>query len=139
MKEPRWLIIDEILAFHTKQIREHGGSHGIRDKTLLESALARPQHLFAYASFESDIFLLAAAYAYGIAKNHPFVDGNKRTAMTSAGVFLILNEHTLEVPEIEMVANMTNLATGTLEEKDFGKWLKQGSHKISSRHNEKYH
>ena len=76
MKEPVWLKIHEVIAFHAEQIREHGGLYGVRDENLLGSALSRPKHLFAYES--PTLFDLAASYAYGIIKNHPFADGNKR-------------------------------------------------------------
>jgi len=86
----KWLRIDAVLAMHKRQIAEHGGSDGVRDIGLLESALARPQNIAVYEP-DADIARLAAAYAFGIAKNHPFVDGNKRTSLVACRTFLILN------------------------------------------------
>ena len=122
MNPPVWININHVLAFHSKQIQEHGGSHGVRDKGLLESALARPQHLFNYEN--PGIFDLAACYAYGIVKNHPFVDGNKRAGIVTAGVFLQINGFILQTPEPELVSQVTALADGSLDENEFSKWLK---------------
>jgi death-on-curing protein len=126
MKHPIWLNINHVLAFHSKQIHEHGGSHGIRDKGLLESALARPQQLFNYA--KPSIFELAACYAYAITKNHPFVDGNKRTGIVTAGVFLQINGFFLETSEPEVVNKVTALADGSIDEREFSEWLTKVSH-----------
>ncbi|NUM45289.1 MAG: type II toxin-antitoxin system death-on-curing family toxin [Anaerolineales bacterium] len=104
MKEPRWLPKDLVLAVHNRQLAEHGGATGVRDAGLLESALARPQNLFAHG--ESDAAALAGAYAFGIARNHPFVDGNKRTAAVACELFLALNDAILanRIQEIVLVA-----------------------------------
>lgn len=131
MKQLIWLTLSHVLALHTKQIQEHGGSQGIRDQGLLESALAKPQQPFNYA--EPTIFELAAAYAYGIAKNHPFVDGNKRTAIVSAGVFLAINGYFLEAPEPEVVQVVLGLADSSLGQQEFGVWLKQNCEVISNK------
>lgn len=118
------------MTFQTKQVREHGGLHGIRDRALLESAVARPQFLFHYRSNSLTIFDLGASYAYGIIKNHPFIDGNKRTAMVSAGVFLRINNCFLEVAEVELVQNAISLANGALSEKEFSFWLRLNCKKV---------
>ena len=91
MAEIVWLLEETLTAIHHRQIAEHGGGEGLRDEGLLASALARPQNLLAYAESPPDLASLAAAYAYGIARNHPFVDGNKRTALVATRTFLILN------------------------------------------------
>lgn len=105
------------------QLREHGGSPGLRDEGLLESALARPQQKFAYAD-QPDMALLAAAYAFGLAKNHAFVDGNKRTAFIAAYVFLGLNDHELTADEADVVATMESVAAGRIGEAALADWIR---------------
>jgi death-on-curing protein len=129
MKEPVWLTKQQILALHANQIQEHGGSHGVRDDSLLESALGKPQNLYCYA--EPTIFEIAASYGYGIIKNHPFVDGNKRTGIVATGVFLMINGWNIEVPEPELVLTTVSVADGSLEEKAFSLWLKENSKEFS--------
>lgn len=104
MSEPKWLSRREVERLHTKVIDIAGGSHGLRDAGLLESALARPQNLFSYG--EDDVFQLAASYAEGIARNHAFVDGNKRTAFQSAHFFLARNGQALQPAKGDEHANM---------------------------------
>ena len=123
MKEPRWLPKDLILAVHNRQLAEHGGGAGVRDEGLLESALARPQNLFAYG--ESDVAALASAYAFGIAKNHPFVDGNKRTAFVACELFLAANGHDLVASDEECLAMMLSLAANEIGEAEFAAWLRE--------------
>jgi death-on-curing protein len=123
MTEPRWLPKDLILAVHNRQLAEHGGGGGVRDEGLLESALARPQNLFAYG--ESDVAVLAAAYAFGIAKNHPFVDGNKRTAFVACELFLAANGHELAASDEECLAMMLGLAASEVSEAEFAAWLRE--------------
>lgn len=119
----RWVSTNVVLAIHEEQIAEHGGMPGLRDESLLLSALARPQHLAAYG--EPDIAGLAAAYAFGIARNHPFLDGNKRTALTvAAGVFLPLNGYKLDALDADTVRSMLALANGSMSEADFATWLR---------------
>ncbi|MFZ0301968.1 MAG: type II toxin-antitoxin system death-on-curing family toxin [Terracidiphilus sp.] len=119
----RWVSTNVILAIHDEQIAEHGGMAGLRDEALLLSALARPQNLVAYG--EPDIADLAASYAVGIARNHPFLDGNKRTALTVAvGVFLPLNGYELAAPDAETVRTMLAVAEGSMPEPDFAAWLR---------------
>jgi death-on-curing protein len=110
-------------AIHQAQIREHGGSLGVRDEGLLESALARPQHKFAYAA-KPDWAMLAAAYAFGVAKNHVPVDGNKRVAFMAAYVFLGLNGQDFHAGEPEIVATMEGVAASTVTEAALAKWFR---------------
>jgi death on curing protein len=124
MTEPRWLDKRDLLILHAESLAEHGGAEGLRDEGLLDSALARPQNLLAYGG--PDIFLMAAAYAFGIAKNHPFVDGNKRAAFLAAGVFLELNGWRLEADQDVATAAMLDLAAGELDEDGFAAWLRDG-------------
>ena len=103
MTEIIWLLEETIVAIHHRQIAEHGGSEGLRDEGLLSSALARLQNLFAYSEPSPDLAALAAAYAFGIARNHPFMDGNKRTALIAARTFLLLNSVDLKASQDEKV------------------------------------
>src|SRR5580693_4068281 len=114
MSEPRWLDIDIVLDFHAEQLALFGGADGIRDRGLLESALARPKNKFAYG--ETDLAILAAAYGFGIARNHPFVDGNKRTALASMIVFLGLNKLDLDAPREQATVIILGLASGEMSE-----------------------
>lgn len=120
--EPRWVSRAELEAIHREQLREHGGSAGIRDEGLLESALNRARNKHAYG--ESDLSVLAAAYAFGLAKNHGFVDGNKRTAFQTMYVFLGLNGFDLDASEPEVVDVMNRLASGKITEAAFGEWVR---------------
>jgi death on curing protein len=123
MKEPRWLPKDLILDVHNSQLAAHGGGAGVRDEGLLESALARPMNLFAYG--ESDVAILAAAYAFGIAKNHPFIDGNKRTAFVACELFLAANGYDLVASDEECLAMMLGLAASEIGEAEFAAWLRE--------------
>ena len=120
--EPGWLRIEVVLAIHEMVLRLYGGQAGLRDLGLLESALARPRNLFAHA--DADLAALAAGYAVGIARAHPFLDGNKRTAFVSAVTFLEQNQRRFEAPEREVVAQMVALADRKLTEKQFAAWLR---------------
>src|SRR6184192_1067209 len=111
-------------AIHDAQLREHGGSLGIRDEGLLESALARPRNKFAYAR-QPDLATLAAAYAFGLAKNHGFVDGNKRAAFMAAYVFLGLNGQDLEAAEPDVVETMEGVADGRVSERALAAWMRE--------------
>lgn len=122
MKEPRWLPKDLILQVHNRQLAEHGGGAGVRDEGLLESALARPQNAFAYG--ESDMAALAGAYAFGIAKNHPFIDGNKRTAFVACELFLAANGYDLVASDEECLAMMLGLTASEVSESEFAAWLR---------------
>ena len=119
-----WITRDLALAIHERQLSEHGGGIGVRDETLLESALARPQQLFAYGDPAPDLAALAASLACALAKNHPFVDGNKRTAHVCYYVFLALNDGHLDAPLDEMYVKMLGLAEGSLDEATFAAWLR---------------
>ncbi len=121
----RWLREDVVIAMHGEQIAEHGGRPGIRDMGLLSSALARPQNQAAYG--KPSVFNLAAAYAFGVIQNHPFVDGNKRAGFLAAYVFLDLNGWELVASEAEAVSAVTALATGEMDEAGFSDWLKDNS------------
>jgi death-on-curing protein len=120
-----WLNRPVMLAVHEAQLAEHGGPIGVRDAGLLESALARPQHLAAYA--KPDIAALAAAYGYGIARNHPFVDGNKRSAFVAVELFLALNGYALSASDADCVVTMLAIAAGDIDEAAFAAWLRKHS------------
>ena len=119
----RWLRKDTVLAIHMLQIAEHGGTDGVRDIGLLESALARPQNIAAYET-DADIARLAAAYGFGIAKNHPFLDGNKRTALAATRTFLLLNGFTLQATQQEKALTFLALADGSLSEDELADWIR---------------
>ena len=131
MKEPKWLTKRMVLAIHDDAVEMFGGTAGIRDDGLLESALSRPQHKFAYES-EATLFDLAAALCHGICKNHPFLDGNKRTALLSARAFLFLNGHAFEPNEVDEVENMVAVASGDMDEAGIAEWFKQFSTPIKT-------
>jgi death-on-curing protein len=118
-----WLTRELAEAVHDRQLAEHGGGAGTRDAGLLESALARPQHLLHYS--EPDLAAMAAAYAFGIARNHPIVDGNKRTAAVAALLFLELNGVSFSIGEVELVVMVLALAAGELGEDDIAAWFRQ--------------
>ena len=122
MTSPKWINPRVIRAIHEEQLAEHGGAPGVRDEGLLESALARPQHLAAYG--QPDIADLAAAYGYGIARNHPFVDGNKRTAFVAVELFLALNQLALTADDASCLLTTLALAAGDLAEPDFAAWIR---------------
>lgn len=121
MKEPEWLGLEIVLDVHAEQLALFGGSDGVRDLGLLESALARPVNKFGYG--ESDLAALAAAYAFGLARNHPFVDGNKRVAFAAIIVFLGLNGIDFVVPPEEATAVMLSLAAGEIDEQQLTRWI----------------
>ena len=126
MEEPRWIREDAVRLIHVRQIAEHGGGDGIRDEGLLASALARPRNLLAYASArEVDLAALAAAYAYGIAKKHPFVDGKKRTAFVVCHVFLLLNGHELSASAEDRYLTFLGLAEGRIGEGELATWIRE--------------
>jgi len=119
-----WLEKELVLAIHDRQLAEHGGSSGVRDITLLESALARPQQSYAYGDPLPDLAELAANLAFGLARNHPFIDGNKRTAAVCCETFIVLNHASLEADDVELFPLYLALAEGKLPEKDFAGWLR---------------
>ena len=120
--EPRWVLRQAVLSFHSRQLAEHGGGEGVRDAALLDSALARAENKFAYG--EPDLFDLAAAYAYGIASNHPFVDGNKRTAYVTAMTFLRLNGYRVTASQTDKYETFIRLAAGELDEDTLASWFR---------------
>lgn len=120
----KWLRVDAVLAMHKRQIAEHGGSDGVRDIGLLESALARPRNLNAYDP-DVDIASLAAALGFGIANDHPFIDGNKRTALVAMRTFLVLNGHQLNATPEEKYLTIITLASGDLTEETLAAWLRE--------------
>ena len=122
--DPRWVPLAAVRAIHDRMVSRHGGTPGVRDAALIEMGCARPLNLWAYK--EPDLFDLAGGYAFGIAKAHGFVDGNKRTAFQAAFVFLYMNGVDLDVPNAEVVLYMEGLADGTVPEAEFAAWLRAG-------------
>ena len=120
-----WINKRLTLAIHDRQLAEHGGGTGVRDESLLDSALARPQQLFAYGDPPPDLAALAASLAYGLARNHPFVDGNKRTAAVACETFIRLNSAILKADDLELYPVYIALAEGSMPEDEFADWLRQ--------------
>ncbi|NDZ12684.1 type II toxin-antitoxin system death-on-curing family toxin [Variovorax sp. WS11] len=118
----RWVDQHSLILLHGESLAEHGGASGLRDEGLLQSALARPRHLVAYG--EPDLAELAAAYGIGIAKNHPFVDGNKRAALLAVGLFLALNGWRLNVAQAEATLVMFEVAASAIDEQGFAAWVR---------------
>lgn len=118
-----WVDSSSVFAMHQRQIAEHGGTEGVRDEGLLLSALARPENLYAYGE-NVDLATLAASYAFGVAKNHPFLDGNKRTALVVAVTFLNLNGFDFDAPEEETYLIFLKLAEGALSEEELAVWFR---------------
>lgn len=123
MKEPAWVNAADCLAFHEEMLARFGGLAGIRDRGLLDSALNRPRHVFAYG--HPDLFELAAAYAGGIIKNHPFLDGNKRAGFMAAALFLEINGMEFRAPEEDVVLQTLAFAAGDIRQKAYAGWLKR--------------
>jgi death-on-curing protein len=128
VNEPRWLDLRDVLAIQQRQIARYGGLHGIRDHGLLESALARAQNLLAYGS--PTLVEMAAAYAAGISRNHPFIDGNKRAGFVAAIVFLEYNGYAFTASEAEATQAVLSLAAGELTEQQFAQWLEKNSRSL---------
>ncbi len=124
MTEPRWVSLVYILSIHADQIRAHGGSLGLRDRGLLESALERPRNRFLHDP-EADLPAITAAYGFGLSSNHPFLDGNKRVAFQAMYLFLGLNGFRIDAPEEDVVALILSLASGNLDESGLADWLRQ--------------
>lgn len=124
MRTPRWVPRLVVEAVHLDQLREHGGMPGVRDENALEAALARPQQKWNYEP-SADLATLAAAYAFGLARSHPFNDGNKRSAFLAAVVFLGLNGKDLDATELDVVQTVTALAAGTLSEDSLAGWIRE--------------
>lgn len=120
----KWLRTDTVLAIHKMQIAEHGGDAGVRDLGLLDSALVRPKNIHAYET-DADVARLAAAYGFGIAKNHPFVDGNKRTALVATRTFLLINGFGFDATQKEKYLTFLALAEGSLSEDELAGWIRE--------------
>ncbi len=127
MTEPRWIDKRALLLLHDEDLTEHGGLPGLRDEGLLDSALSRPLNLLAYG--EPTMAALAAAYAFGIARNHPFADGNKRAALLSVGLFLGINEISFRPDKVEATQVFLGLASGEISEGELGVWIGRNSAK----------
>lgn len=127
MSEPIWITEDFALAIHERQLAEHGGGSGIRDRGLFESAMARPLQLHAYGGEEIGIPELAAAYACGLARNHPFVDGNKRTAYVVCRTFLVINGWDLIGSLDDRYAAFVAMSAGEMDEKAFTDWMSRNT------------
>ena len=127
MNEPIWIRQDVALAAHLEQLREHGGPEGVRDLGLLDSALARAKNIFAYSDPPPSLACLAAAYAKGIVSNHPFVDGNKRTAFVVSLTFLLLNGRRLTASKEDRIVTFWNLAAGNLSEEQLAEWFERNT------------
>jgi death on curing protein len=126
VSEPSWLSEAGVRAIHLDQVRQHGGAHGVRDEGLLQSALDRARNRYHYDS-AADLADLAAAYGFGIARNHPFMDGNKRVAFQSMYVFLRINGRVITAAEVEVVSTVLALAAGEVTESQLAVWLRANS------------
>jgi len=122
VSEPEWLTLPVVIAIHDEQLAIHGGSGGTRDAALLESALNRPRNKWAYE--QAELPELAAAYGFALAKNHPFIDGNKRTALLAIYTFLGINGVDFQVPEAEAAAVILSLAAGEVSEESLARWIR---------------
>jgi death-on-curing protein len=122
MTEPKWIRVDSVVAAHAKQLARHGGIEGIRDPGLLESAVFRPRNLWSYAP--CDFAGLAASYAFGIVRNHPFLDGNKRTALSTCRAFLFINGFSIAATQDEKASQILALAASEITEAVFAQWLR---------------
>lgn len=129
-REPNWLNRDAVLAMHSELVAEHGGADGIRDDGLFDSALARPQNAWAYSSPRPSRADCAASLCFGLAKNHAFVDGNKRIALAAAAVFLEINGYELDAPEVEAAAVIQDVAAGKLTESALAAWFEKNSRRL---------
>ena len=130
MKTPVWVLDETVLALHEQLLALHGGGTGLRDRGLFESALARPKNLFAYE--KASLSALAASYAFGLVKNHPFVDGNKRIGFTVCVLFLQLNGWRFEAEEVDAAVQTLGLAAGAVTESEYAAWLKAHSRRVRS-------
>ena len=130
MEEPEWIDTGVVECFHFEQIREHGGLHGIRDPGMLESALNKSKQLWTYGDPRPDLCAMAAAYAFGLEKNHPYLDGNKRTAAIACELFLNLNGVEFTVDEVVKYPHYLVLAAGGHSENSFADWLRSVTRSI---------
>jgi death on curing protein len=134
-QEPRWISKKALLLLHEESIAEFGGMRGLRDQGLLDSALARPQNLHAYNA-ESTVADLAASYAFGLAKNHAFVDGNKRAVFLSIGLFLAINGYRLKAGQLDAIETMLAVASGALDEHGLSVWIGNNGEPITQKQQE---
>jgi death-on-curing protein len=125
VREPVWIRDDVVRAIHGRQIGEHGGAPGVRDEGLLASALARSRNLLAYRKTPPDLSAMAAAYAFGIARNHPFIDGNKRVALVVCRTFLLLNGYDLRGSPADTYVAIIGVAEGRISERRFAAWIRK--------------
>ncbi|MBU2550028.1 MAG: type II toxin-antitoxin system death-on-curing family toxin [Proteobacteria bacterium] len=132
MNQPQWVLKEVVSAIHKQQLAEHGGARGIRDEGLLASASARPKNLFNYEPDKASVLRLAASYAFGLARNHPFVDGNKRVALVVSLLFLKLNAMDLSAPMEERYQVFMALADGSLNEDELSSWFQRYGSQVSS-------
>ena len=132
MDDPIWITAQLAIAIHKRQLAEHGGAEGLRDAGLLESALNRPRHLFAYNDPTPDVPAMAASYAYGVARNHAFIDGNKRTAYVVCRTFLLLNGFDLTATREDRYQTFLDLAAGKVSEEQLTAWLAAHVRRIDS-------
>jgi death-on-curing protein len=128
--DPHWITDEVVRSMHTKLLRRYGGADGLRDESLLASAMARPQQLLNYGDPPPNIFELAASYSYGIVKNHPFIDGNKRTGFMIGYAFLFANGYHLQAPEIEAYKMTVDLASSNITEADYANWLSNSCEEV---------
>jgi death-on-curing protein len=127
MTEPIWVLTESVKAIHNRQIAEHGGTTGVRDSELLESALAKPKNIYLYSKSQSSIPSLASAYAYAISKNHPFLDGNKRVALVVSIAFMKLNGWRVVASQEILYTTFWNLAAGKISEDELLLWFESVS------------
>ncbi|MDY6852755.1 MAG: type II toxin-antitoxin system death-on-curing family toxin [Thermodesulfobacteriota bacterium] len=132
MNQPQWVLNEVVLAIHKQQLAEHGGPSGVRDEGLLASALARPKNLFDYEPDDASIQRLAACYAFGLARNHPFLDGNKRVALVVSLLFLKLNGMDLSAPMEERYQVFMALADGGMGEDELSAWFERYCNKLKT-------
>ena len=125
MKKPVWVLREVVFMLHEQSLAQFGGSAGIRDEGLLDSALDKPENLFAYG--KPTVFDLAASYAFGLVKNHPFIDGNKRTGFITAVLFLELNGYKFHASEVDAAMRTLALAAGEMSKSAYAEWLKANS------------
>ena len=131
-REPKWLTREHVEAIHELVLAQHGGLRGVRDAGALESAIGRPQHRWHYED-DADVAACAAVYGVGLARNHAFADGNKRTAFVTMATFLAINGGTLTAGEADAVATMLAVATGGMTERQLAQWIRDNSSKIRGR------
>jgi death on curing protein len=125
VKEPAWVLREVVLILHEQSLAQFGGAAGVRDEGLLDSALGKPHNLFAYG--KPSLFDLAASYAFGLVKNHPFIDGNKRVGFVVALLFLELNGYRFQATEVDAAMRTLALAAGEMKEAAYSEWLKANS------------